>query len=212
MDIELIYCAAGNPRFAEIARKTGWLNGSQLPRKVYLPIHFADQDWRKPNRRGYMDALSIHRPKVATVLDLEDESKLTEVLDWAEEAAQFVEEVIVIPKVFGVIPRIPERINGADVRLGYSVPTRYGGTEVPIWEFERRRVHLLGGGPRAQMNLTHYLNVVSADGNMINKAALKGTVWDKKWIANYKDFRGKDFPYICAEFSCLNIKEAWEKL
>lgn len=35
---------------------------------------------------------------------------------------------------------------------------------MPAWEFGRRPVHLLGGSPHAQMEMRHYMNVVSADG------------------------------------------------
>ena len=50
------------------------------------------------------------------------------------------------PYAFGGIARVPEQIGGKAVRLGYSVPTKFGGTEVPLWEFGQRPVHLLGGG------------------------------------------------------------------
>lgn len=85
----------------------GFLLGSQLPETVYYPIHFADQDWKAPNRERYMVALAEHRPHMASVLDLEHESQLDEVLGWAEDAARFVQVVMIIPKAFGIIERLP---------------------------------------------------------------------------------------------------------
>ena len=201
--------------------------GAQLPGTVYFPPEFADQDWKKPNRTAYMAALAQHRPRMATVLDWERDEQLPEVLGWAEEAAQYVETVIIIPKVLGGIPRLPRRIGGASVRLGYSVPTAYGGTELPLWEFLGWPVHLLGGSPHRQIAMAHYLNVVSADGNYIAKMAQK---WNQFWVmapALYaKDRRwprlreadGRawgdgsstaDAPYEAFRRSCINVLAAW---
>ena len=77
--MELIYCAAGNRRFAEIATSHGFRYGAQLPGTVYTdvaPLYFADQDWKEPNRDKYMSALAQHRPHMATVLDWEREEQL----------------------------------------------------------------------------------------------------------------------------------------
>lgn len=210
--MEIIYCAGGNRRFADIAIAAGFLYGSQLPETVYHPLHFADQNWKKPDRGRYMDALAQHKPHMATVLDLERHDQLDEVLSWAEEAAQYVQTVVIIPKAFEIIAELPRRIGGADVRLGYSVPTSYGGTSVPVWEFVGWPVHLLGGNPQKQMALTHYLNVHSVDGNAAQRAAVgwcmtwQGGVWIKE------KFRGDDAMYVAFERSCRNIMAAWRQV
>ena len=222
--MELIYCADGNARFAQIAIDAGFLYGAQLPNTVYHPVHFADQDWKRPNRQRYMAALAEHRPHMASVIDLESAAQLGEVLDWAEETAQWVEIVMIIPKAFGIIPHLPRRIAGADVRLGYSVPTSHGGTEVPVWEFDGWPVHLLGGSPHAQMRLTHYIHVVSADGNYANKMATqrcqfwtpgnaraKNRYWPQLREAD-GEMWGKDAPYEAFRRSCENIVKAWKGL
>lgn len=225
---ELIYCADGNRRFAQIAIDAGFRYGAQLPNTVYFDPWFADQNWRKPDRERYMAALAQYRPALATVLDLERDEQLPEVLDWTEEAAQYVEHVIVIPKTFGIIPRIPERIAGADVILGYSVPTRFAGTGVPVWEFGHRPAHLLGGSPQAQMRLARYLNVVTTDGNYANKMATRhcqfwapGTAsyaqnryWPTLREANNGDIWTGELaaPYEAFRRSCANIRAAWKQL
>lgn len=206
---ELIYCAAGGKKpkesqtktgsmseagagFAEIAIRYGFTYGAQLPGKVYFHPVFADQNWKNPRRAKYMAALEKYRPRLATVLDWEHDDQRDEVMSWAEEAAQWVSEaVIVIPKVCGTIPLIPEQIGGKPVRLGYSVDTRHGHTDVPTFEFGNRPVHLLGGSPHEQIRLAtgwdrirlkkggprifrktlFKMNVVSADTNYHQKQA-----------------------------------------
>lgn len=223
--VELIYCADGNKKFAEIAIDAGFLYGARLPHKgLHFPIYFADQDWKTPDRSRYMAELRKHQPQVATVLDCESLEQLPEVLEWAEDAATTVRRVIIIPKASGVIGRLPHTIAGAEIVLGYSVPTSYGGTEIGLWEFEGWPVHLLGGSPQSQMRLCHYLRVVSADGNMANKMAIsrcqfwapgnakaKDRYWPKLQEADGSAW-GKDAPYEAFRRSCNNIVSAWATL
>lgn len=225
--IDLIYCAAGNRRFAEIAIEYGFAYGAQLPGTVYFQPEFADQNWKNPDRQKYMAALAEHRPFIASVLDLEQENQFCEVMSWAEEAAQFVEVIMIIPKYFGAIERLPRKIGGKPVRLGYSVPTRHGGTEVPAWEFRGWPVHLLGGSPHAQMRLRPYFGTVSIDGNMMQKMASKWCMFWQPGTARYASNRwwptlveadGRrwgdgsdtaDAPYEAFRRSCEAIVKAW---
>lgn len=219
--MELIYCSSGNKRFAEIAINHGFLYGAQMPGTVYFPPYFCDQNWKKPNRAVYMAKLAEHRPHLASVLDLERPVQLDEVLGWAEDAAQWVEVVMIIPKFFGAIELLPRTIAGKPIRLGYSVPTRFGGTEVPTWEFAGWPVHLLGGQPHKQAELSHYLNVVSADGNYAQKMAVEyGQFWapgnaryaaNRYWpkLSEAGDRCDEDMPYVAFERSCKNIMSAF---
>lgn len=212
VNVELIYCAAGNPRFARIAIDAGFRYGAQLPNKVYFRPFFCDQNWRKPDRARYMAAIAEHEPHIATVLDLERADQIDEVLSWAEEAAKNVQVVVVIPKAQGVIGHLPETVNGKEIRLGYSVPTKYGATELMPWEFWGRTVHLLGGSPSRQMELALYMDVRSADGNAAQQAAIKwGVEWrDGKWKAG-KRYDVKHAYRVFAD-SCRNIVVGWNTL
>lgn len=175
--MKIIFTAASNRKYAERAISAGMLYGARLPAKVYFPPYFVDQDWRDPDRGEYMIALAQHTPALATVLDLERVDQLDEVLSWAEEAAQYVDEaVIIIPKC-GVIQRLPRVIGGKEVRLGYSVPTRHGGTELPLQQFVGWPVHLLGGSPEQHLAFGELLNVVSADTNKVMEQAGRNQVW-----------------------------------
>lgn len=211
--IEVIYCAAQNKRFAQIAIDAGWSYGAQLPGTIHHPIMFADQNWKNPNRERYMTALAKHQPRMATVLDLETHEQLGEVLGWAEEAAQHVTEtVIIIPKAFGIIGDLPRTIGGRQVRLGYSVPTRYGGTELPVWEFAGWPVHLLGGSPHAQMNIANYMDVRSVDCNWHMYIAQKfGDIWLPGGSAYRLPPGSKDNIYLAFAESCRNIIAVWRQ-
>jgi hypothetical protein len=225
---ELIYCADGNAQLAKIAIDAGFKYGARLPaRGLHFPPYFADQDWKNPDRERYMAELKKHRPTMATVLDLECESQRAEVLGWAEEAAQYVEYVLLVPKVIGIIKSLPRRVESADVVLAYSVPTRYGGTFVPTWEFADWPVHLLGGSPHKQLEMAYYLNVVSADGNYHQSMAVRycqfwvpGTARyaRNRWWPTLREandgvlWNGENAHHEAFHRSCKNILAAWERL
>lgn len=220
----LIYCADGAPKLARAAVEAGWLYGARLPATVYAPVHFADQDWRSPDRAAYLAALAVHRPACATVLDWEREEQLPEVLSWAEEAARYVREsVLIVPKVVGGIPLLPREIGGKRVVLAYSVPTSYGGCPLPLWEFAGWPVHLLGGSPQQQMRVWSLLSpiceVVSVDGNMSGQQARRGRTWTSKpgpkghWqqLSDLGDDRTEEVDLECFRRSLVAIREAWER-
>lgn len=228
---ELIYCADGNRKFAEIALALGFKYGAQVPNTVYFEPYFCDQDWKKPNREKYISALAQHRPHIASVLDWEQDEQLPDVLSWAEDAAQFIDVVMIIPKVIGGISRLPRTVGGKPVRLGYSVPTKFSGTHVPVWEFYGWPVHLLGGSPLNQYKLHKYLNVVSADGNYAQKMASRwcqyfvpygSARWAKNrfWPTLRESNDGQrwgdgsataDAPYEAFRRSCKNIMIMWNQ-
>jgi hypothetical protein len=217
----LIYCASGNKQFSEIAKNSGFELGAQLPGTVYYQIYFADQDWKKPNRKAYMDGLKKYRPRMASVMDWEKEDQLSDVLSWAEEAADYCDTVMIIPKVQNKINLLPKKINGKVLRIGYSVPTKYGGTELPLFDFIGWPIHLLGGSPAAQMRLTKYMRVESVDVNMHMKMATRfclswtlGGHTTNRWtsIKNEDSTRfDGDGPEEAFARSCKNICEAWIK-
>lgn len=225
--VEIIYCADGNKRFASIAIEAGFSYGAQPLRTTYFPLDFADLDPNHiPPKDAYIAALAEHSPRLATVADWTTWEQLPEVLEWAEEAAAHVETVIIIPKVVGGVDALPGVIGHKPVRLGYSVPTRHGGTALPIWEFGDRPIHLLGGSPHNQIKLSYYLNIVSIDGNMAHKmASIYCAFYDPQKTTirgcwpTIKDFDGKkwgdgsgeaDAPYEAFRRSCKAIMEMWQ--
>lgn len=117
---DLIYCANGNRRFAEIAKSYGFLIGAQLPGTIYdvhKPLYFADQDFKKPRYVDYIKAIRKYQPYMASVLDLEEWRRLDEYLMRADEISRYCHVVMLIPKTNGIIKELPREINGKQVRL-----------------------------------------------------------------------------------------------
>ena len=187
--MELYFSSAKTLHFGRIAINAGWLPGAQLTKtaKVYFPPQFVDQNWKDPDLAVYVQRVSEFRPHCATVIDWERHVPLSTVLQWAEEIAPFVNAVIIIPKIIGSVPLVPDQVGGKPVRLGYSVPTTHGGSGLALHEFGRRPVHLLGGSPQKQFWLYHVLNVVSADGNYMQKMALRNQFFSPKRIKGAKN-------------------------
>lgn len=221
---ELIFCADGNLKHARIALASGWSYGVRLPGRGMLadaPLALADQDWRRPDRQRYMACLAQHRPRLAVVLDWEREEQLPEVLSWADEAAQYAQEaVLIVPKVPGGVPLLPQRIGSKDVRLGYSVPTSHGASPLGLWEFAGWPVHLLGGSPQRQYEVWQYLHLIasvpSLDGNMAKRMATqrccywtRGTTRHGHWQPLNRAVEN-DAPDECLSRSLRNVAQAWE--
>jgi hypothetical protein len=136
-----------------------------------FPLTFIDNEWHDYDHRKHRDYVAEFEPKYATVRDLmtpqqcEDAGvayyTFDEVMDMAADMQTVAENVIVIPK-YDCIAKIPDRYV-----LGYSVPTSYGGTPLPVERFAGRRVHLLGGSFKSQLRYLAALgdDVVSIDFN-----------------------------------------------
>jgi hypothetical protein len=132
---------------------------------------------------------------------------------------------MIVPKVHQGIALLPRLIGGKPIRLGYSVPTKHGGTELMISEFYGWPIHLLGGSPIAQKNIWRYLpNVVSADGNMAMKLATQFCAfYDFGYQAKYGNWPtlldadgirwpGDNAPAEALRRSFGNIPKFWEQI
>jgi len=140
-------------------------------------VAFIDNDYFNYDHATHLKAVMALRPKYATVKDVMtpdqcardkiEHTELAQILDWAEELAQYTDNVIVIPK-YDCFDQIPDKFV-----LGYSVPTSHGGTPLPVATFKGRRVHLLGGSWKAQLAHMTELgdDVVSLDTNYVQRQA-----------------------------------------
>jgi len=226
---ELIYCAGNLSPYADIAvNEYGFIRGAQLPSSTNGNVEFADQNFHKPDREKYMRALAQHKPRIATVQDLERPEQLESVLCQAYEASCYVSEaVIIIPKYEGAIAQLPRFINGVPVRLGYSVKSSHGQTNVPIAEFSGWDIHELGGEPLEQKQIYDKMQavgarVLSCDGNSIQKMAQNNQVlqiYPMHKRANYtypqlKDLGfgdvTQDATYLAFRISCVNWLAIWQ--
>jgi hypothetical protein len=86
------------------------------------------------------------------VLDLSEEEVSTQTVERAmgqyQQLVGYCEVPLIVPKLPGQIALLP-----AEVAIGYSLPTSYGGARYELWELEGRRVYLLGGSPHDQMEV-----------------------------------------------------------
>ena len=214
--IDLVYCASGNRALAQQAIESGWLYGSQ-PHTIYFPIQFSDLDFKKMDSPKYLDKykefIAKERPKLAVVPDIFNRDDLPNAIEFAHRITKFVQTIIIVPKISGIIQDIPAEIDNVTIRLGYSVKTKYGGTGVPLWEFKdwKDGVHLLGGSPHAQLELAHYMPVESVDCNYHQRVSFLGKWWSiKTGLFVQNDTRSKRAEEWF-RISCENIKEAWER-
>lgn len=169
--MHLIASTGGNRFLTKIAVDHGFKYGAQLPTTVRHPeLWFADQDWKKPEKHHrYLRMVKEWRPHLATVVDIECEDDMPRALAMADEIGPYVGHILWIPKMKGCIGRLPREVHGRECMLAYSVPTKYGGTTLPLDDFVGWKVHLLGGNPFQQADAVHKLwgrtEVYAVDGN-----------------------------------------------
>lgn len=200
LPLDLIFsCQGATGAEALMAYRMGWNPGiittavSAARRYVTAfpngkPIMFMDNEWHDYNHQQHIDALAEFKPKYGTVRDLVTTAQakeagirhysIDETLTMAEDVAQHVDNVILIPK-WDCIDQLPREIGGKRIVLGYSVQSSYGGTEVPVERFQGWPVHLLGGSWKRQRSLIAKLrdDVVSIDMNQQLRISQFGQFW-----------------------------------
>lgn len=214
--VDIIFCQGGTSPHSHIAFDEGWLPGARSDdtlrgrNKHVIPV-MIDWNFTQPNWGRHMTYIKRHRPKYATAPDIYSPDDLSETRDRVAEIAEYADHVIVVPKANGIIDEI---MTWPKVILGYSVPTKYGATDVPVWEFAQHPVHLLGGGPKAQLDLSRFMNVISADCKAHFRAAGFGQYYDTSLRSQkITDAQKQDDTGLRSAFrlSCRNILDAWKK-
>lgn len=192
----------------DIARRHNWLCGARytnlrdIRRESYLG--FLDIDWKNYSFRAHLEAVEEYRPILTVARDIEDVKEYRKIIKQAEKLKEYAKIVAIVPKDQAIGP-IMHNIIPPDFIIGYSVPTRYGGTSIPCHFFGSRPVHLLGGRPDIQRRLGQHLNVVSIDTNRFTLDASYGDYFDGR------GFRPHPMGgYInCLEDSFKNINKIW---
>lgn len=193
----------------KLARKMGWLAGASYVNlrniRGFEPVGLIDVDWESYDFRRHLQAVKSCRPVITIARDIVRMGDLDRTLDQAYELAEWVEAVIVVPKARKLGNGLSELIP-RDFVLGYSVPTRYGGTRIPLERFRGRPVHLLGGRPDVQRRIADHLSVVSLDVNRFTLDAKFGDFFDGQAFR-----RHPVGGYIrCLRDSIRNIDSLWE--
>jgi hypothetical protein len=171
---------AHSKRVRNIAQAFGWLPGARYTNlrdvRGILGIGFLDIQWKKYDFDRHLSAAKTCRPLLTIARDIESLDLLSTVLNEAELLGEVCPNVVIVPKD----PRLANIIDSEIPKryiLGYSVPTRYGGTLIPPHCF-RRPTHLLGGRPDVQRILAELMPVVSFDCNRFTLDAAFGDYFD----------------------------------
>jgi hypothetical protein len=194
----------------QITTKHGWLPAARYTNlrdvKSFARVGFVDIDWKNYNFSRHLEAVKSVQPEVTVARDIESIDQLGRVLDEAAELSLYASKVVIVPKCLRLAEPMEEVIPPEFI-LGFSTPTKYGGTAILPERF-RRPVHLLGGAPKAQLRLASQMNVISFDCNRFTLDARFGDYFDGETfrphpIGGYAR---------CLEDSVLGINAAWTSL
>ena len=191
-----------------IAKRFRWKPGARYTNlrdvRHVERLGFLDINWQDYRFKAHLTAAKATFPELTVAQDVEDVRQLPMVLEQAEELLEYADQVIVVPKDPELADKLLDKIPGKFI-LGYSVPTRYGGTSISSDAFGNRAVHLLGGRPDHQRQLAEHLNVISLDMNRFTLDAAYGDYFDGETfrphpIGGYQR---------CIEASLENINALW---
>lgn len=191
------------------AEAAGWMPGARYTNlrdvRQVTRLGFLDINWKQYDFRKHLAATKATRPLVTVAQDIVRLNSLPRILDQARELALWADHVIVVPKARTLATRIDELIP-TDFILGYSVPTKYGGTSISPIHFQRP-VHLLGGRPDRQRQLARLMPVVSFDCNRFTLDASFGDYFNGQRFVRHP--RGG---YLnCIRASLRNITKLWSE-
>ncbi|HEU4852679.1 MAG TPA: DUF6610 family protein [Telluria sp.] len=193
----------------KIASEFGWRPGARYTNlRDVREIHFTDFgfldiNWKKYRFDQHILAAQNSRPLLTVARDVESINALPSILAEAEQLSEYAQHVIIVPKDIALAGKI-ERLIPRQYMLGYSVPTRYGGTLIHPSEF-KRPVHLLGGRPDVQRRLAATMPVVSVDCNRFTLDASFGDYFDGKTFRKHP-IGGY---HRCLTDSIANIDAMW---
>lgn len=199
---------AHSKKVLKIGDEFGWLPGARYTNlrdiKEFDSIGFIDIDWKNYNFNKHLEAVKLVNPAFTVARDIEDLDEIDEILKEALELSRFSGTVLIVPKDIRMTNRFEELIP-KEFLLGYSVPTKYGGTEIPVSSFDRP-VHLLGGRPDIQRQLADLMPVFSFDCNRFTLDAkfgyyFNGSKFIKHPVGGYEN---------CLRDSFKNINDLWE--
>jgi hypothetical protein len=191
-----------------IAVKWGWLPGARYSNlrdvRKFDRLGFLDIDWKQYDFAKHLAAARLTKPMMTVAQDVERAEQLDETIEQGYRLLQHADAVVIVPKD----PRMAEDLEHLVppcFMLGYSVPTRYGGTALAPSAF-KRPVHLLGGRPDVQRALASRLAVASIDCNRFTLDAGFGDYFDGE-IFRPHPVGGY---HRCLEDSVTNINRLWD--
>jgi hypothetical protein len=163
-----------------VAVAHGWLPGARYTNlrdvKKFGRLGFLDIEWKRYDFHRHLEAAALTRPMVTVARDIEDKRDLRRIIDQAYRLLEYAHDVVVVPKDPLLESNLAKAIPPNFI-LGFSVPTKYGGTTLSPHAFQRP-VHLLGGRPDRQRRLGELMPVVSFDTNRFTLDAAFGDYFD----------------------------------
>lgn len=196
-------------RVHEIASLLGWQVGARYTNlrdvRTAESLTFLDINWKNYDFEKHLIACKSTTPKITVAKDIENMSELQDVLEQARELLRYAERVVIVPKAIELDGEVNKLIP-INYMLGYSVPTRYGGTKLSVDNFERP-THLLGGRPDVQFKLSSCINVYSLDCNRFTLDASFGDYFDGD-IFRPHPIGGYE---RCIRDSIVNINKLWSE-
>lgn len=196
-------------RVISIASDYGWKPGARytnlrdIRHVPFCGVGFLDIDWKNYCFQKHLEAAKATNPYLTVARDVEEKTSLDDILFEAEVLARFAENVIIVPKC-RAIEDVLDVVIPPQYILGFSVPTRYGGTTIPPEAFNRP-VHLLGGRPDVQRRLAELMPVVSFDCNRFTLDARFGDHFDGETFRPHPE-GGYE---ACLRSSMENIDSLW---
>lgn len=180
------YGEAPSRAIAESAAHLGYETSRGRPPDD-LDVEFCDYNFRDETPFDeHLQAVKREQPKLAVAPDVEDAADLDAAVEQADKLDQHAETVVMVPK--GVHPtQIPDRFRVGLPLANWDLPDDgddldgfYDTTGKPKFHPWRAyqdvgEVHLLGGGPMTQLEVSKFhIPVASVDGASPVKAAQKG--------------------------------------
>lgn len=159
-------------------RGARYTNLRDIRHVVFKRRGFLDICWKSYSFERHLASVKLCRPHITVARDVEDIRHLDAILCEAEQLRKFAKHVVIVPKDPMLGDNL-ERLIPEGYLLGYSCPTRYGGTTIPPSRFTRS-VHILGGRPDVQRRIAESLPVYSFDCNRFTLDAAYGDFFDGK--------------------------------
>jgi len=136
---------------------------------------FVDFPFTDPNAgfEEHLEVVKEHEPQLTTAPDVEKGRTLSEVVDMADELAEYADNVIVVPKDCHPSD-VPDRH-----RVGLTVGSFGSMAPWGLWQYrDAGPVHILGGTPNQQLAVgRHGVDVASMDSFTLGQRCQFG-MWD----------------------------------
>lgn len=200
---------AHSKRVIDLASRHGWRPGARytntrdVRHTAFSGVGFLDIDWKRYDYSRHIAAAELLRPFMTVARDIECICQLDEILDEALALKKYATHVVLVPKDPSLHGRFEELLP-SEFLLGFSVPTRYGGTPLAPDNF-RRPVHLLGGRPDAQLKYAQLMPVASVDCNRFTLDAAYGDYFDGEIFRPHPEGGYER----CLRESIRNINKRW---